>query len=134
MAKKKASGPNKSAAIRDYYAKNPNAKPKEVEAALTKAGVKTTTAFISTIRSNMKKGKGTGTKKRGRPAGSTARRPGRPAATKTAKRGRPAKNVTKSPQGDVSVAALLKVKKVVEEVGSVDEARAALNALEKLLS
>jgi len=123
MAKKSA-GQNKSAAIRDYYKSHPKAKPKEVLSALQASGIKTTTAFISTIRSNMKKGLGTG--KRGRPAGSVTRRP-----SKAVTRGR--RPAASSPSSEVSIDSLLKVKRVVEEMGSVDEARAALNALEKLL-
>ncbi len=128
MAKKK-SGPNKSAAIRAYYEANPNAKPKEVQEGLEAQGVKTTTAFISTIRTNMKKGVGGG--RRGRPA-KTGAGPGRPAGgTKRKGAGRPAASAKKS--NEVSVESLLKVKEVVQQMGSVDEARAALNALEKLL-
>ncbi|MGV3485606.1 MAG: hypothetical protein ACO1RT_14415, partial [Planctomycetaceae bacterium] len=48
---KKSGGPNKSQAIRDYYAAHPNAKPKEISAELKKAGIDVTPAFISTIRS-----------------------------------------------------------------------------------
>ncbi|TWU66982.1 hypothetical protein V7x_25540 [Crateriforma conspicua] len=132
MAKKSA-GPNKSAAIREYYEANPGAKPKEVQEALSAQGIETSTAFISTIKSNMKKG--TGTKKRGRPAGTSRR--GRPAGRKakaTATRGtkRAAKAAPASVDG-ISMDGLIKAKKIVDELGSVEEARVALNALEKLL-
>ena len=113
MAKK--SGVNKSKAIRDYYAANPNAKPMEVSAALKKKGVDVTPAFVSTIRSTSKKKK-------------TVGKPGRPAGTKNARPGRPSGR-----GGEVSFASLLKVKSIVDEMGGVDEARAALDALEKLI-
>ncbi len=131
MAKKSA-GPNKSQAIRDYYAANPKAKPMEVSDALTAQGIKVTPAFVSTIRSTSKKKK---VGKRGRPAGATkssskpttSKKLGRPAG---AKLGRPASS---SGAGNVSIDALLKAKSMVEAVGSVDEARAALAALERLM-
>ena len=130
MAKKKR-GPNKSAAIRDYYEANPNAKPKEVQAALADQGVKTTTAFVSTIRTNMKKGKGT--KRPGRPPAKSGRGPGRPAGKTSRKTVAKRKTAASADPSGVSIDSLIKVKKVVEEMGSVDDARAALNALEKLL-
>lgn len=139
MAKK--SGGNKSAAIRDYYAANPDAKPKAVLAALTEAGIDTTTAFISTIRTNMKKGKVGG--KRGRPAGSvnkkgpgrpaTKRGPGRPASKKGPGRPKTVGRPAAASSVTVSVDSLIQVKKVVDELGSIEETRAALTALEKLL-
>jgi len=63
------------------------------------------------------------TKRRGRPKGTTARKPAR----------KMTKKQTTIAAGDVSVETLLSMKKVAEEVGSVEEAKAALNALEKLL-
>ena len=125
MAKKKSSGPNKSQAIRDYYAANPGAKPKEVAEALSKEGVSVTPAFVSTVRSTSKTKKKTG--KRGRPAGrktarKTGRRVGRPAATR---RGAAA-------SADVSLDSLVRVKAIVDEMGGVEDARSALAALEKL--
>lgn len=129
MAKKKSGGPNKSEAIRDYYAANPTAKPKEVAEALSKQGISVTPAFVSTIRSTSKTKKKTG--KRGRPAGrktarktarKTGRRVGRPA---TARRGTAAR-------GDVSLDSLVRVKEIVDEMGGVEDARSALAALERL--
>ena len=54
---KKTNGPNKSQAIRDYYAANPEAKPKQVVEALAAQGVDVSAAFVSTIKStSMTKG------------------------------------------------------------------------------
>ena len=123
MAKKTA-GINKSKAIREYYAANPKAKPLEVAEALKAQGVTVTAAFVSTIRSTSKKKKTIG--KPGRPAGSTK--------TSSKKAGRPAGRPSSASGSDnVSIDALLKVKSMVEAVGSIEETRAALSALEKLM-
>lgn len=127
MAKKSA-GINKSKAIREYYAANPKAKPLEVADALKAQGVIVTAAFVSTIRSTSKKKKTIG--KPGRPAGSTkasSNKSGRPA-------GRPPGRPSAASGGEnVSIDALLKVKSMIEAVGSIEETRAALSALEKLM-
>lgn len=118
MAKKSA-GVTKSQAIRDYYDSNPKAKPKEVAEELGKQGVDVSPQFVSTIRSVSKKKT---VRKRGRPAGSTtARKPGRP------------KSTTKKMNDEVSIDSLLKAKKIVNQFGSVGEAKAALDALAKLI-
>ena len=63
----------------------------------------------------MSKKKGGVTKRRGRPAGSTNKMSQRSSASAT-----------------VSIDSLLKMKKVVEEFGSIEEAKSALQTLEKL--
>ena len=110
MARKKTGAAvNKSQAIREYYDANPFAKPKEVANELKKKGIQVTPAFVSTIRSTSKR-KGGKIGKPGRPVGSTNRRL----------------------NGDVSVEALVQVKQIVDEMGGIPQARAALAALEKL--
>lgn len=125
MAKKKSGGPNRSEAIRSYYAANPNAKPKEVAEALSKQGISVTPAFVSTVRSTSKGKKKTG--KRGRPAGrKTARKTGRPV-------GRPSTARRSAASSDqVSVDSLMRAKELVNEMGGVEDARYALEALERL--
>lgn len=118
MAKKR-SGPSKSQAIRDYYDANPKAKPKEVAEELGKQGVSVTPQFVSTIRSTSKKKK-KGTGRRGRPPGT-----GRKTASTPRK--------SSASSNEVSVDSLVKAKKMVDQVGSVDEAKAALDALSKLM-
>lgn len=67
MAKKSASGINKSELIRSYVAGNPEAKPKAIAAALsTQTGTKFTAAFVSTIKTKLKKDGGKKPGKRGR--------------------------------------------------------------------
>jgi hypothetical protein len=55
MAKKEKV--NKSQAVRDYMAANPQVAPKEVSEALTKQGVKVTPFYVSAIKGKMKKRK-----------------------------------------------------------------------------
>ncbi|MEL6105801.1 MAG: hypothetical protein AAFU85_07190 [Planctomycetota bacterium] len=113
---KKTSGVNKSQAIRDYMDANPSAKPRDVVKAMASKGIKVSAQFVSTVKSTSKKTGGTA-KRRGRPAGSTAKS-GRKAAA--------------SASGTVSVDALLKMKRVVEDFGSIEEAKSALRTLERL--
>lgn len=50
MAKRK--GPNKSEAIRNYYRRQPDAKPAKIVAALRKKGISVTAQQVSTCRLN----------------------------------------------------------------------------------
>lgn len=118
MAKKK-SGPNKSQAIRDYLGSNPEAKPKEIVAAMKSKGISVSAQFVSTTKTNSK-AKGL-TKRRGRPAGSKNK------TTLARKSG-----ASSLGSDTVSVNSLLKLKKVVQEIGSIEEAKSALDALQKL--
>ena len=117
MAKKNAEV-NKSLEIRSYMNENPKAKPREVVDALKEKGVDVSAQFVSTVKSNSKKS--VGVKRRGRPVGSTKKTPAAGKAV-TAKGGE-----------TVSVQSLLKLKRVVEEIGSIEEAKAALSTLERL--
>jgi len=116
---KKSGGPNKSQAIRDYYAAHPNAKPKEISAELKKAGVDVTPAFISTIRSTSigKKKKTTKTSSAKAPAKAASKKAA-PAAVKSGV--------------SVSIESLLKAKSMVKELGGIDNAIATLSALKRL--
>jgi len=123
---KKSGGVSKSGAIRDYYAANPNAKPMEVSSKLAEQGIEVTPAFVSTVRSTDKR-KG----KPGRKASKkrSVKRSAR-VASKTAAPPRASKTAA---TGEVSLDSLLKVKRIVEEMGGVDDAKTALTALEKLM-
>jgi hypothetical protein len=114
MAKKAAAGPNKSKAIRDYKSKNDGAGPKEIAEALGKDGVKVTPAFVSTVLSNDRR-------KAGKP-GRRRRRGGRRAV------GRPAGGM-----GGSSFDRLVQAKRLADQMGGVDKARAALDALARIL-
>ena len=109
MAKRGRKLNGKSAAILEYGKNNPEAKPKEAVAQLKETGVSVRSAFVSTILSN-------------------AKRAGKPAKTK---RGRPARQ----PASDgVLMENLLAVKQLVESIGSVDEARNAVEKYSKLMA
>ena len=70
MAKKSASGVNKSELIRSYVAANPEAKPKAIAQALsTQTGEKFSPTFVSTIKTKLKKDGGKKPGKRGRKPG-----------------------------------------------------------------
>jgi hypothetical protein len=108
VAKKSTSG-TKSASIRNYKSQNPTAKPKEIAEALSKAGEKVTPAFVSTVLSNDKrrgkKRKG-GRRKGGRPAGAGGMR---------------------------GFENLVQAKRLADQMGGVAKAKAALDALAKIL-
>jgi hypothetical protein len=98
---------NKSQAIRDYTKAHPKAGPTQVAAELKKEGIDVSAAFVSTVRNLAKKSK------RGR-------------RKKAATVAKPA--VSES----IEISALLSAKKLIEEVGGIEKARAALAALAKL--
>jgi len=104
MARKAAAGPNKSAAIRAYKDSHASAGPKEITEALGKDGVKVTPAFVSTVLSNDRRKGRKGRRKGGRPRGSAN-----------------------------AFADLVQAKKLADQMGGVEKARAALNALAKIL-
>jgi hypothetical protein len=112
MAKKAKSGLNKSSAIRDYKKANPTASPKQIAEALTKTGLAVSPQFVSTVLSNAKK-KGGKIGRRGRKPGP---KPAMPAA---------------ATNGDLQH--LIQAKKLVDQLGGVEAARGAINALAQLL-
>ena len=118
MAKSAKSEPNKSQAIRDYFESHPRAKPRKVVADLAAQGIEVTPGFVSSLRSNDKRN---GKKKRrsvGRPRNSASN----PTATTTAKH-----------VGGMDIKALGQAKKLVDLMGSVSEAKKALDILAEIL-
>lgn len=105
MARKRG-GTNLSAEIRKYVAGDPNAKPKAISEGLASQGVKVTPTYVSTILSNERRKSGKG-KRRGR-------------------RGRVARG------GDV-LANLVMAKRLSDKMGGIEQARAALDTLAKIL-
>ncbi|OYP28961.1 hypothetical protein [Rhodopirellula sp. MGV] len=118
---KKSGGPNKSLEIRNFLAKNPEAKPRQVVEAMKAKGIDVSAQFVSTVKSTSKK------------TGGVQRRPGRPAGTtkKASAAGR--RPAAASSGNKISVDSLIRLKEVVEELG-IEETRVALNTLEKLSS
>jgi hypothetical protein len=108
MAKKPAAKQtvNKSQAIRDYMKANPKASPKETSEALTQQGIKVTAAFVSTVKTQAKNK--------------------RQAKKKAAPAAKPAIS------DKVSISTLVQAKKMAEQLGGVDKAKATLEALAKL--
>ncbi len=109
MAKRAAGDPNKSEAIRKYKQDNPDAGPKEISAALAKAGFKVTPGFISTVLSNDRRKARKGRRKGGR-------KPARQASA-----------------GGDAVQALVQAKRLADQMGGVAQARSALDALARIL-
>ena len=105
MAKRK-DGPNKSEAIRKYKAEHGSAGPKEIAAALAKDGIKCTPQFVSTVLSN-------------------AKRSGRKGKRKAARSG--------SHKAGGLFEKLVLAKKLSDQMGGVEKARAALDALAQIL-
>jgi len=116
MARRAASegGVNVSAKIREYRKTHRRAKPKTIADALAEQGVTVSAAYVSTILSTdrrKKKGKGAAGDK-----------------TEAPRRGRPS---TASKFDDL-VNELKAVKQLVDKMGGVEKAQAALSALAKL--
>lgn len=119
MAKKKSGGASKSELIRTTSAENPTAGPTEVAKLIQTAhNVKVSPAMVSTVLSQDRS------------------RGGKPA-----KRGRPPKSVSSASKagrasggGNLSIDALVRIKKLADEMGGVAEARRALDALSQIMS
>ncbi len=108
-----AGGVNKSQAIRDYLAANPQAGPTKTVEVLAKKGIKVTTTLVSGVKT-----RSGSSKKRGRGRG-------RPRKTTTRRR-RAMRNDT------VAITDLLQAKKLAEKMGGIDRAQTALAALARL--
>jgi hypothetical protein len=106
VAKRSAGGASKSEAIRSYKRSHDNAGPTAIAEALSKDGTKVTPAFVSTVLSNDRR-----RSRRGR-------RPG-------VHRGRRS-------SGD-PLESLVQAKRLADRMGGIDKARAALDALARIL-
>jgi len=118
MAKRKVKGKSRSEHIRDYLRSNPEASPKQIVEGLAEKGVKVSVGLASNVKYTSGPG-GSGKKK-------TVR--------KKAKAGKPAGKKTAGRRGSAGLTAtdLLEAKHLADQVGGIQEARAALDALEKL--
>lgn len=119
MAKKAQSGKkvNKSAAVREYLAANPDAGPNAIREALKAKGILISTSLASVIKYG-------GNKKK--------RKPGRPKGSRNAVRGRVGRPPGARSAGGLDIGALVEAKKLAERMGGIDAARAALDLLAKL--
>lgn len=116
MAKRKKTTVNKSAAIRDYIAANPNAGPTEIYDALTKQGLKVSKGLVGVVKYSKPKPK-------------SGKRPGRPVKAKTVAVARTTKTQS---SGDIQASDLIAAKKLVDSLGSIAKTREALELLERL--
>ncbi len=112
----------KTAAIQRYLKRRPDAKPREIVAALAKKGIEVTPATVSTIKNQMKNkgllGGATATTKAARKTTSRrGRRPGRPKASAAA---------------NDTLEMLKQAKSLAETAGGVDKAKKLLDALAEL--
>jgi hypothetical protein len=116
MAKKKGiSGEiNKSDEVRRYMEQNPAAGPKAVVAALKEQGIEVSKSLVNALRAKAKAGKAPTKQAAGPP---------RRASAAAAPRSR---------TDSLSAADLLEAKKLVDQLGGVEQARRALETLEQL--
>lgn len=110
MATTKKKGQSKTDAIRALLESSPELSPKEMAAKLTSKGTKVTPAYVSTIKSSLKKYR------------TVSRRPSASRSTQS----------KAGSDGHVAIDALVEAKSLVEKAGGVDEARKALEVLSKL--
>ncbi len=108
----------KVAAIRRYLNRHPDAKPREVVAALKRRGIDVTPASVSTIKHQLK------TKGLLQPSGAAA---GAKAKATPARRGR-----RPAAAGEITAEALMQAKSLADSLGGVEQAKKALDALAKL--
>jgi len=103
---------SKTEAIKAALAANSKSTPKEISEMLKAQGVDASPGYVSTIKTNLK-----GKKKAKKVAAPAPEPEAGPVVAKDA----------------VSIGLLVKAKKLVKELGGVQEAKAALNALAQLL-
>lgn len=121
MARKRAGGPSKSDLIRTASTENPEAGPTEIAKMIQTAhNIKVSPAMVSTVLSQDRT-RGGKPAKRGRPPKAAAAGKGRKAAAAGSK------------AGGVSVDTLVRIKQLADEMGGVDQARKALDALSQIL-
>ena len=124
MARKRAGGSSKSDLIRTTSAENPEAGPTEIAKLIQSThNTKVSPAMVSTVLSQDRT-RGGKPAKRGRPPKATAGA-GRKAAASGGRGGKAGSGV--------SVESLVRIKKMADEMGGVDEAKRALEALSQIL-
>jgi len=113
MARKKSKDVNKSQAVRDYLSENPDATASKIIPELAKRGINVSPALVSQIKQRLKK------------SGNPTAPEKRAGAKKTMR------NESRS-GSDLTADKLVEAKKLVEELGGLDQARGALSFLEEL--
>jgi hypothetical protein len=118
-------GVNKSQAIRDYIARNPDAGPKQIKMDLAKSGIDVTATLISSV----KYGKAAKERKLEASNGAAPARRGRKRRGRRMKRAVVARAAAAR---NVSFDALMEARKLAKSLGSLENAKAALAMLEQL--
>ena len=108
MAKKKSQGPSKSQAVRDYLTEHPSATASVVVPELAQGGINVSPALVSQVKKRMKQAGGSD---------------GQKAAKKT---------TAKRSANSLTAENLVEAKKLVDELGGIEQARQALKYLEEL--
>ena len=106
MAKRKRGGVNVSQLVRDYKSQHKRSKPKDIAEALSAGGTKISPQYVSTVLSNWRRKKG---------------RKGKRAA------------VSSNNGAGIDVAQLVKGKKLVAQLGGIEQAKQVIDALAKIL-
>lgn len=107
MAKRGRRGVNVSQLVRDYKSQHKRSKPKDIAAALTAQGTKISSQYVSTILSNWRRKKG--------------------------RKVRRAAAASNGGGSGIDVAQLVKAKKLVGQLGGIEQAQKMIDALAKIL-
>lgn len=129
MAKKKKSDVNRTQAIKDYLAQNPDAMPKAAAEELQKQGVDVNAQHISTVKHTLKKETGTATAQQA-PKKRASKKKGRRKKKVAAKKKAAPKK--KADDDKISLSALKEAKKLATTLGGIEEAKQAISALAQL--
>jgi hypothetical protein len=128
MARKTASGVNKSQAVRDYLAQNPSATPNQIVAALKEQGIEISVGLASNVKYTSGKRRGKVRRRKvslgGLLGGGGATDTGSMGGMNGPRRGRPSLAL--------STDDLLATKQLINKVGSAEKIRKALDLLEQL--
>lgn len=119
MAKKQGtrSGVNKSDAVRAYLDQDPSAGPNAVVAALKEQGIEVSKSLVNALKAKAKAGK----------TPRTTAAPRRASVPQTA-----VSRTTANAAAKLSAADLLEAKKLVDQLGGIEQTRQALETLEHL--
>jgi hypothetical protein len=133
MAKKEKSDVNRTQAIKDYLAQNPDAMPKATAEDLQKQGVEVSAQHVSAVKHSLKK------EAEAAPAMAPPEEPTpaerAPRKKVRRKKVRRKKKVAAEPQAaddKISLSALKEAKKLAERLGGIEQAKEALSALAQL--
>lgn len=135
MARKRAGETSKSDLIRSTSAENPTAGPTEVARMIQTAhSIKVSPAMVSTVLSQDRT-RGGKPAKRGRPPKSESGSNGKSASASSSSASSASKLGRKpaAQAGGVTIETLLRIKKLADELGGVNEAKKALDALSQIL-